>query len=48
MTKVVIVLDENGVFLSALADSEVDVAVLKRGTDDRKIEVAESTLEPIE
>lgn len=48
MTKVVIVLGENGEFVEAYSDSEVDFELLQKGKDDNRIEVIESTLEPLE
>jgi hypothetical protein len=48
MTKIIIIIDENGTFENALSDTEVELQVLQRGTDDSKIDTAESDLEVIE
>ena len=48
MTKVVIILTEDGTFENVLTDSEVDVKILKRGTDDARIDRAEVDMEVAE
>lgn len=48
MTRIVIIVDEKGVYQSTLADSEADVRVLRREEDDSLIEEAESQLDEIE
>jgi hypothetical protein len=48
MTKVVIVLDAEGNFEAVLTDSEIEVKVLKRESDDNEIDKAESELEQVE
>jgi hypothetical protein len=47
MTRVVIVLDAEGVYQSTYADSEVSVEVLKRGADDKAIDAAEQSLDEV-
>lgn len=46
--KIVVVLDSEGVYQKALSDAEVDLVVLKRGTNDAEIDEAEVNLEEIE
>lgn len=48
MTKIAIIINEDGVFDTVLGDSEIDVVVLKRGTDDRQIDKAEGELTEVE
>lgn len=47
MTKIVIVLKDDGTYDTAYADVEVDVSVLRRGENDREIDAAENALEEV-
>lgn len=47
MTKVVIIIGIEGQYENVYADSEVNIEVLKRGEDDRKIDVTEQELEEV-
>lgn len=47
MTAITIILLEDGRFDTVFSGSEVDVVVLKRGTDDRQIDAAETELTEI-
>jgi hypothetical protein len=47
MTKVVVVIDENGQFSAAYADTEISCLILRKGKDDRAIDKAETELEEI-
>ena len=48
MTQITVILNEDGKFETVLSDSEVNLKVLRRGTDDNDIDVAETVLEAIE
>lgn len=47
MTRIVIIVDEKGVYQNSLADSESDIRVLRRGDDDAEIEACESEMEEV-
>lgn len=44
MSKVVIIVNEDGSFDTVLGDTEVEVVLFKRGQDDRQIDAAETEL----
>ena len=48
MTRIVIILDADGVFQGVYGDSEVDLKILKQGQDDAKIDKTEAEMEPLE
>jgi len=47
MTQIVIIIDEEGKFETALTDSEVSCKVLRRGVNDNEIDEAECNLEEL-
>ena len=48
MQKIVIILQNDGKLESVLSNNEVDIEVLKRDVDDRKIDIAQGTLDEVE
>lgn len=47
MNKIVIVVDEDGQYATAYADSETEVVILRKGKDDRQIDEVEQVLEEV-
>lgn len=48
MTRVVVIIDENGLYQATYTDTEISCSVFKRGEHDIQIEKAESELEQVE